>query len=45
MTALGRIHFQVAELLHGNGTDVDVPNSWDVTLLRGACITDVLDVV
>ena len=43
VAALHGKHFQLAELLHRNGADVDVRSEWNNTLLRMACGDGVLD--
>ena len=44
VAALRGKHFKVAELLHRNGADVDVRDSYEDTLLREACRAGVSDV-
>ena len=45
VAALRGKHFEVAELLHRNGADVDVRDSSEDTPLREACVAGVLDIV
>ena len=45
MAALHEKHFQVAELLHQHGADVDVRGQSNATLLAVACVTGILEVV
>jgi ankyrin repeat protein len=45
VAALGGKHFEVAELLHRNGADVDVRDRWEDTPLSEGCKAGVLDVV
>ena len=44
VAALYRKHFQVAELLHRNGADVDVRDNQEATPLRQACCDGLLDI-
>ena len=43
VAALHQKHFQVAELLHRNGADVDVRDHWEDTPLGPACSDGLLD--
>ena len=45
VAALRGKHFEVAELLHRNGADVDVRDNVEDTLLREACQDGALDIV
>ena len=45
VAALCGKHFEVAELLHQNGADVDVRDHLEGTILREACRNEVLDIV
>ena len=45
VAALCGKHFEVAELLHQNGADVDVRDQSEGTILREACTNEVLDIV
>ena len=45
VAALRGKHFEVAELLHRNGADVDVRDKYEDTLLREACRGQVPDIV
>ena len=45
VAALYRKHFQVAELLHRNGADVNVRGNGECTLLQVACADGLVDVV
>jgi ankyrin repeat protein len=45
VAALRGKHFQVAELLHRNGADVDVHSQFENTPLHVACYSGILDVV
>ena len=45
VAALGRKHFQIAELLHRNGADIDVRDDYEDTPLCEACRVGTLDIV
>jgi ankyrin repeat protein len=45
VAALCRRHFEVAELLHRNGADVDVRDKYEDTLLCEVCRSGALDIV